>query len=405
MTYETHRIGNHSPVLLVSIEGTGSGEVLFYSHLDKQPSRPNLWSEGLHPLKAVRRDPFLFGRGSVDDGYGGYLCVTAIKLLQEAGIPHPKATFLIETCEESGSFDLPPYLDLLSEDLGSPDLIVVLDSGGPTYEHIWVTEALRGLVAGNLSVKVSHEGVHSGMSGGAIPSSFRIQRMLLDRVENSSTGEVLIPEMHVEISDKIKQEAATLGSILGDELWKSLPVVNTLEPQTRGADQILLDINWRPAMSVIGADGMPPVQTAGNVLRTHTDLKLSFRIPPGVKAEYVQGVVKEMLEKDPPYGAEVTYHATEPADGFHAPPLHDGVAKALDEVSMKLTGYSPMATWIGGTIPFMAMIQNKYPNACFLCTGSSGPGNNAHGPDEKLHIPHSKRLNVALAYAVAALSK
>ena len=405
MTYETHRIGNHSPVLLVSIEGTGSGEVLFYSHLDKQPSRPNLWSEGLHPLKAVRRDPFLFGRGSVDDGYGGYLCVTAIKLLQEAGIPHPKATFLIETCEESGSFDLPPYLDALSEDLGSPDLIVVLDSGGPTYEHIWVTEALRGLVAGNLSVKVSHEGVHSGMSGGAIPSSFRIQRMLLDRVENSSTGEVLIPEMHVEISDKIKQEAATLGSILGDELWKSLPVVNTLEPQTRGADQILLDINWRPAMSVIGADGMPPVQTAGNVLRTHTDLKLSFRIPPGVKAEYVQGVVKEMLEKDPPYGAEVTYHATEPADGFHAPPLHDGVAKALDEVSMKLTGYSPMATWIGGTIPFMAMIQNKYPNACFLCTGSSGPGNNAHGPDEKLHIPHSKRLNVALAYAVAALSK
>ena len=405
MTYDTHRIGNHSPVLLVSIEGTGSGEVLFYSHLDKQPSRPNLWSEGLHPLKAVRRDPFLFGRGSVDDGYGGYLCVTAIKLLQEAGIPHPKATFLIETCEESGSFDLPPYLDLLSEDLGSPDLIVVLDSGGPTYEHIWVTEALRGLVAGNLSVKVSHEGVHSGMSGGAIPSSFRIQRMLLDRVENSSTGEVLIPEMHVEISDKIKQEAATLGSILGDELWKSLPVVNTLEPQTRGADQILLDINWRPAMSVIGADGMPPVQTAGNVLRTHTDLKLSFRIPPGVKAEYVQGVVKEMLEKDPPYGAEVTYHATEPADGFHAPPLHDGVAKALDEVSMKLTGYSPMATWIGGTIPFMAMIQNKYPNACFLCTGSSGPGNNAHGPDEKLHIPHSKRLNVALAYAVAALSK
>ena len=405
MTYKTHRIGNHSPVLLVTIEGTGSGEVLFYSHLDKQPSRPNLWSEGLHPLKAVRRDPFLFGRGSVDDGYGGYLCVTAMKLLQEAGAPHPKATFLIETCEESGSFDLPPYLDLLSEDLGSPDLVVVLDSGGPTYEHIWVTEALRGLVAGNLSVKVSHEGVHSGMSGGAIPSSFRIQRMLLDRVENSSTGEVLIPEMHVEISDKIKQEAATLGSILGDELWKSLPVVNTLEPQTRGADQILLDINWRPAMSVIGADGMPPVQTAGNVLRTHTDLKLSFRIPPGVKAEYVQGVVKEMLEKDPPYGAEVTYHATEPADGFHAPPLHDGVAKALDEVSMKLTGYSPMATWIGGTIPFMAMIQNKYPNACFLCTGSSGPGNNAHGPDEKLHIPHSKRLNVALAYAVAALSK
>ncbi len=403
MSYDIHRIGEHSPVLLVTIEGTGSGEVMFYSHLDKQPSRPHLWSEGLHPLKAVRRDPFLFGRGSVDDGYGGYLCVAAIRLLQESGIPHPKATFLIETCEESGSFDLPPYLDALTDELGNPDLIVVLDSGGPSYEHIWVTEALRGLVAGKLSARVSHEGVHSGMSGGAIPSSFRIQRMLLDRVENSQTGEVLIPEMHVEISDKIKREADTLGKILGDELWKSLPVVDTLEAQSKGSSEMLLDVNWRPALSVIGADGIPPVQTAGNVLRTNTDLKLSFRIPPGVKADEVQKIVKATLEANPPYGAEVTYHPTEPADGFHAPPLHEGVAAALESASLHLTGHPPMATWIGGTIPFMAMIQGKYPEACFLCTGSSGPGNNAHGPDEKLHIPHSKRLNVALAAAIAAL--
>ena len=227
--------------------------------------------------------------------------------------------------------------------------------------------------------------------------------MLLDRVENSQTGEVLIPEMNVEISDKIKREADTLGKILGDELWKSLPVVDTLEAQSKGSSEMLLDINWRPALSVIGADGIPPVQTAGNVLRTNTDLKLSFRIPPGVNADEVQEIVKETLEANPPYGAEVTYHTTEPADGFHAPPLHEGVAAALESASVHLTGHPPMATWIGGTIPFMAMIQGKYPEACFLCTGSSGPGNNAHGPDEKLHIPHSKRLNVALAAAIAAL--
>ena len=403
MSYNVHRIANHSPVLLVTIEGTGSGEVLFYSHLDKQPSRPHLWSEGLHPLKAVRRESFLYGRGSVDDGYGGYLCVTAIRLLQEAGIPHPKATFLIETCEESGSYDLPPYLDELTEDLGNPDLVVVLDSGGPSYEHVWVTEALRGLVAGNLSVRVSHEGIHSGMSGGAIPSSFRIQRMLLDRIENSQTGEVLIPEMHVEISDNIMQQATALAEVLGDELWSSLPTVETLESQSKDVSEMLLDINWRPALSVIGADGIPSVQSAGNVLRTNTDLKISFRIPPGVNAEEVQDVVKQILEANPPYGAEVTYNPTEPADGFHAPPLHEGIASALESASLHLTGKPPMSTWIGGTIPFMAMIQNKYPNACFLCTGSSGPGNNAHGPDEKLHIPHSKRINVALAAAIAAL--
>ena len=203
ISHEVHKIGELSPLLLVTIEGTGPGEVIFYSHLDKQPSKPELWSDGLHPLKAVRRDPWLYGRGSVDDGYGGYLCATSVQLLQGQGVPHPKCTIIIETCEESGSFDLPPYLDALSGQLGDPDMIVVMDSGGPDYNHTWMTESLRGLVSGTLSVKVSHEGIHSGNSGGSIPSSFRILRMLLDRVEDSSTGRVLIPEMHTDISDQL----------------------------------------------------------------------------------------------------------------------------------------------------------------------------------------------------------
>ena len=405
MEYKIHRIDERTPVLLVTVEGTGPGEVIFYSHLDKQPSRPNLWSEGLHPLKAVRRDPWLYGRGALDDGYGGYVCVTALKMLQEQGVPYPRSHFLIETCEESGSYDLPPYLESLTKDLGEPDLIVVLDSGGPDYEHIWVTEALRGLVAGNLSVRVSNEGVHSGMSGGVIPSSFRIQRMLLDRVEDSSTGKILIPEMHVEISDKVRNEAEQLGNLLGDELWSQLPVVDSLRPQNEGAAEILLDINWRPAMSVIGADGIPPTQTAGNVLRTNTDLKLSFRIPPGVLSEDIDSILKETLESNPPYGSQVEYIPDAAADGFHAPAMDGKIADALSAASLHISGYPPMATWVGGTIPFMAMMQKKYPSAQFFCTGTGGPGNNAHGPDEKLHIPSSKRLTAVLSATIAALSQ
>ena len=405
MEYKIHRIDERTPVLLVTVEGTGPGEVIFYSHLDKQPSRPNLWSEGLHPLKAVRRDPWLYGRGALDDGYGGYVCVTALKMLQEQGVPYPRSHFLIETCEESGSYDLPPYLESLTKDLGEPDLIVVLDSGGPDYEHIWVTEALRGLVAGNLSVRVSNEGVHSGMSGGVIPSSFRIQRMLLDRVEDSSTGKILIPEMHVEISDKVRNEAEQLGNLLGDELWSQLPVVDSLRPQNEGAAEILLDINWRPAMSVIGADGIPPTQTAGNVLRTNTDLKLSFRIPPGVLSEDIDSILKETLESNPPYGSQVEYIPDAAADGFHAPAMDGKIADALSAASLHISGYPPMATWVGGTIPFMAMMQQKYPSAQFFCTGTGGPGNNAHGPDEKLHIPSSKRLTAVLSATIAALSQ
>ena len=405
MAYKIHQIEGRTPVLLVTVEGTGPGEVIFYSHLDKQPSREHLWSEGLHPLKAVRRDPWLFGRGALDDGYGGYVCVTALKMLQEQGVPYPRSHFLIETCEESGSYDLPPYLDELTQELGNPNLIVVLDSGGPDYEHIWVTEALRGLVAGTLSVQVSNEGVHSGMSGGVIPSSFRIQRILLDRVEDSNSGEILIPEMHVEISDKVRKEAEDLGGLLGDELWSQLPVVDNLKPQNEGAVEILLDMNWRPAMSVIGADGLPPTQTAGNVLRTNTDLKLSFRIPPGVSAEKIDIILKEKFEQNPPYGATVEYIPDAAADGFHAPAMDGKLAEALNEASMHISGLPPMATWVGGTIPFMAMMQEKYPKAQFLCTGTGGPGNNAHGPDEKMHIPSSKRLTAVLSATIAAVSQ
>ena len=405
MSYETHRIEDKSPVLLVTIEGTGPGEAIFYSHLDKQPSKPELWSEGLHPLKAVRRDPWLFGRGSIDDGYGGYLCVTSIRLLQEAGVPHPRCVFLIETCEESGSFDLPPYLDALSEQLGDPNMIVVLDSGGPDYEHIWMTEALRGLVSGTLSVRVSHEGIHSGTSGGSIPSSFRIQRMLLDRVEDSTTGEVLIPEMHVEVDSDIRDKAAALAEVVGDSVWSQLPTVDTLVPVADSTEDMIIAMNWQPTLSIIGADGMPPVQVAGNVLRTNTDLKLSFRIPPGVDSESVLARAKEILEANPPYGAEVTFTSDSCADGFHAPPLEGKVSNAIHEASMQLTDLPPLASWTGGTIPFMAMMQSKYPEAMFLCTGASGPGNNAHGPDEKMHIPSSKRLTAVLSAAVSAISE
>ena len=403
MSYETHRIDDLSPVLLVTIEGTGPGEVIFYSHLDKQPSKPELWSEGLHPLRAVRRDPWLYGRGSVDDGYGGYLCATSIRLLQESGVPHPRCTMIIETCEESGSFDLPPYLDELTDQLGNPDMVVVMDSGGPDYDHVWMTEALRGLVSGTLSVKVSHEGIHSGNSGGSIPSSFRIQRILLDRVEDSGTGRVLVPEMHAEIPEEVREKAAALAGIVGDSIWEQFPTVDSLRQASETTEDMIVAMNWEPTLSIIGADGMPSVQVAGNVLRTNTDLKLSFRIPPGVDSEVAIACAKKILEEDPPYGAEVTFTPDSCADGFHAPPLEGAISDAIHDASMELTGLPPLATWTGGTIPFMAMMQGKYPEAMFLCTGTSGPGNNAHGPDEKLHIPSSKRLTVALSATISAI--
>ena len=296
-------------------------------------------------------------------------------------------------------------MDALSGQLGDPDMIVVMDSGGPDYNHTWMTESLRGLVSGTLSVKVSHEGIHSGNSGGSIPSSFRILRMLLDRVEDSSTGRVLIPEMHTDISDQIWTKAEALADIVGDSVWEQFPTVDSLRQVSNSTQEMIVAMNWEPTLSIIGADGIPPVQVAGNVLRTNTDVKLSFRIPPGVDSELAITKAKETLEKHPPYGAEVTFTPDSCADGFHAPPLDRTISKAIHSSSMELSGLPPLATWTGGTIPFMAMMQGKYPDAMFLCTGTSGPGNNAHGPDEKLHIPSSKRLTVVLSATIAAVSE
>ncbi len=404
MACSVHRLAGRTPVLIVQIEGTTDGEVLFYSHLDKQPPFTG-WSEGKGPWKPVREDPWLYGRGSVDDGYGGYLSVLSILALQQHGIPHPKATFLIETCEESGSFDLPAYLDELSEILGSPDLVVVMDSGAGDYERLWVTTSLRGLVGGTLRVGVSKEGVHSGMAGGIIPSSFRIARALVSRIEDENTGKVLLPELSVEISDELRGEAEGIANVLGENVWTDLPALDGVQPQTPGLSEIVLSGNWRPSLSVTGADGMPALKDAGNVLRTHTSLKLSMRIPPGVESESASSIMKSALERDAPHGAHVTFEPEAAANGFSAPAMKASFRNALNEASLATFGNPMQVFFEGGTIPFLAMMQEKYPSADFLVTGSLGPGGNAHGPDEKLHIPATKAVTTCLVAAIASMGE
>ncbi len=403
MTCSIHRLAERTPVLIVQIEGTTDGEVLFYSHLDKQPPFTG-WSEGKGPWIPVREDPWLYGRGSVDDGYGGYLSVLSILALQQHGIPHPKATFLIETCEESGSFDLPAYLDELSDLLGTPDLVVVMDSGAGDYERLWVTTSLRGLVGGTLRVGVSKEGVHSGMAGGIIPSSFRIARSLVSRIEDENTGKVLLPELSVEINDELRGEAEGIASVLGENVWTDLPALDGVQPQTPGLSEIILSGNWRPSLSVTGADGMPALQDAGNVLRTHTSLKLSMRIPPGVESESASSIMKAALERDAPHGSHVSFEPDAAANGFSAPAMKPSFRDALNKASLATFGNPMQVFFEGGTIPFLAMMQEKYPSADFLVTGSLGPGGNAHGPDEKLHIPATKAVTTCLAAAIASMS-
>ena len=187
---EVVRLEGRTPVIFMEAPGTGTDTVLLYGHLDKQPEMIG-WAEGTGPWTPVRRGDKLYGRGVGDDGYATFAALTAIQALQEQRARHARCIVLIEACEESGSVDLPYYVDALKAKLGTPSLVVCLDSGCGNYEQLWGTTSLRGVVGGVLTVEVLTEGVHSGAASGIVPSSFRILRQLLDRIEDSRTGQIL----------------------------------------------------------------------------------------------------------------------------------------------------------------------------------------------------------------------
>jgi acetylornithine deacetylase/succinyl-diaminopimelate desuccinylase-like protein len=398
-------------------QGIGNAKtVMFYGHLDKQPEMAG-WREDLGPWTPVVEDGKLYGRGGADDGYALFASLTALAALDKEGIARPRCVGLIETCEESGSPDLPAYLDMLMPRLGEVQLVVGLDSGCGNYDQLWVTTSLRGLVGGVLNVEILSEGVHSGMASGVVPSSFRIARQLLNRIDDSATGRVLLPELHAPIPAERQQQAIQAGEILGEMVWKQFPWVScdhapnqhltsdreSLHAQPTSTDPVecILNRTWRPALSVTGAMGLPPIYSAGNVLRPFTKLKLSMRIPPTVNAQEASKAMKKAFEQDTPYNAKVTFDADWGANGWNAPAQAHWLKSLLETQSQTHFGKPAAYLGEGGTIPFMNMLGEKFPKAQFLITGVLGPNSNAHGPNEFLHIPYVKKLTAAVAGVVA----
>ena len=389
-----------TPVILIDVPGTGDDTVLLYGHLDKQPEMTG-WRDGLSPWTPVREGDKLFGRGGADDGYSAFASLAAIRLLREQGIPHARCVVLIEACEESGSYDLPAYIEALAPRLGQPSLVVCLDSGCANYEQLWMTTSLRGMIAGNLRVEILEEGVHSGDASGVVPSSFRILRQLLSRIDDEKEGTVRLDALHVEIPQTRVEQAKAVAQALGAELYEKFPFVKGAGPVTKDPVELILNRTWRPTLSITGIEGLPTLANAGNVLRPFTAAKLSVRIPPRVDGRKATAALKETLEKDPPYGAKVTFEPEKEGTGWDAPPLEPWLEKAADGASRACFGKPFMAMGEGGSIPFMEMLGQRFPKAQFLITGLLGPGSNAHGPNEFLHIPSGKKLTAAVASVVA----
>ena len=361
------------------------------------------WAADLGPWKPVLKGDKLYGRGGADDGYSTFAAVTAINALQKQNIPHPRCVIIIEACEESGSFDLPFYIDHLNDQIGTPSLVICLDSGCGNYEQLWSTTSLRGVVSGTLSVEILTEGLHSGAFSGVVPSSFRIIRDLLSRVEDVKTGKILLSELQVEIPKQRLEQVQYTAQILGDSIYTEVAFVPGAKPMDLDLTQLLLNRTWRPTLSITGADHIPSIANAGNVLRPKTSLKLSFRIPPTADPKLASAAIKKILEANPPYDAKVNYTADAESSGWNAPAVAPWLAKACDAASENYFGKPCAYIGEGGTIPFMGMLGEKFPKAQFLITGVLGPHSNAHGPNEFLHIPMGKKITACCAEVIAAV--
>jgi acetylornithine deacetylase/succinyl-diaminopimelate desuccinylase-like protein len=419
MTIEIVAMPGKTPCILFDIPAThGLGNtdtILFYGHLDKQPEMTG-WREDLGPWKPLIENGKLYGRGSADDGYAIYAALTAIAAVDKQNAARPRCVGLIESGEESGSPDLPEYIQALRARLGNVKLVVGLDSGCGNYDQMWVTTSLRGLIGGTLTVEILTEGVHSGMASGIVPSSFRIARQLLNRVDDPRTGEVLAPQFHAQLPPGRLKQIHNTAAILGDAIWKSFPWVSCnhepaahagaqfAQPTSTDPVECLLNRTWRPALSVTGAAGLPSLDSAGNVLRPKTQLKLSMRIPPTVDGFAASRELKKLLEQDSPYGARVTFKEEGVGNGWNAPETAPWLNKLLIDASERCFAKPPGWMGEGGTIPFMNMLGKEFPQAQFLITGVLGPHSNAHGPNEFLHLDYAQKLTSAVALVVAGMA-
>jgi len=401
---EVQELPGRTPLLLIDVPPAGSGRpgdtVLLYGHLDKQPPFTG-WREGLGPWEPVIEGDRLYGRGGADDGYSTFSALTALEAVRAAGGSHSRAIVLIEASEESGSPDLPAHLEALGDRLGSPSLVICLDSWCGDWDRLWTTTSLRGLLDMVLEVEVLTEGVHSGMAGGVVPSSFRILRELIGRIEDVHTGHLIPRELHVDIPDERLRQIAATAHDLGD-FADRYPFAGETQPVRPTTEQLLVARTWEPSLEVVGISGAPLPEEAGNVLRPRTAVKLSIRVPPTADAAAAADAVERWLTADPPYSAHVTVRRGSAEPGWHAPPDAPWLARAVERASVATFGQPARSLGEGGTIPFMGMLGARFPAAQFLVTGLLGPGSNAHGPNEFLHLPTARKVTAAVAHVLDA---
>jgi len=336
-----------------------------------------------------------------------FALVASIQALKKQNIPHDRYVIIVEGDEESGSGDVEEYVKELKDVIQTPALIVCTDSGGGNYDQLWLTTSLRGYVEGTLDVKILNEAAHSGSASGIVPSTFHVQRTLIDRIETDRTGVITHPKLNIEITADIKKQAEELAGLLGDSIYKEFSWVAGGQPITKDIPTLIINNYFKPTLCVTGVSGIPTIESGqtSNVVRVNTKLMLSIRVPPGIDSSKASDEVQEILQKDPPFGAQVTYTKLSTGNGWLSKELSQGwLGTAAEAASQHFFGKKFVTQGAGGSIPLISHLATLYPNADFVVTGVLGPNSNAHGPNEFLHTKYAMKVTACVAYILYALS-
>lgn len=379
--------------------------VMLYGHLDKQPWGAG-WEEGLLPTDPVIRGDYMYGRGSSDDGYSAFACMLAVKSVQTAGGKLPRVVLVLETEEESGSPNLLTLLALAEPVIQKPDACFCMDSGALDYDQLWLTSSLRGICIVDCQIEAGKVGYHSGETGGIIPETFRIARILLDRIDDSKTGEVC-KDFQVEVPDFKQKEADSLAEQYGEKLFRKYNVHEGVHyMQEDNIPELYLNNVWRPNLSITGAEGLPPIVAAGNVLRPTTTVRCSLRLCPTFDAHKANEILSEKLSKDPPYNAKITLHGGHAGSGWCQRQLDEWLHNSLNEAGKKFFDGKEYGSYgEGGSIPFLNELQKKYPDTQIVAMGLVGPGANIHGPNENINLVYAKKIVKTLAHVIGESGK
>jgi len=380
-------------------EGASDTQIMAYGHLDKQPWMEG-WGEGLHPTTPVIRGDYLYGRGGGDDGYAPFSTMLAIKNAQMQGVKHPRIALVLETEEESGSPNLIPLLKIAKDYIGEPDFLLCLDSGAFDYGQLWLTSSLRGVTLCDVTVKAAKGGYHSGEVGGIVPETFRVMRHLLNRLDDSETGDVM-KELETELPAYALPEAKKMAELMKTDLAEKYKMEEGVEFVSKDMEKMYLDNTWKANLSITGAGGLPQYQKAGNVVRASTSLRLSMRLPPNMDAKKANMHVKEKLTTNVPHNCKVEIHGDHNGNGWCMKDPEPWFHEAMNNASKNFYDGKEYGSYgMGGSIPFLAQLGGLYPNTFIVALGLLGPQSNAHAPNECINLAYAKKLTQCMSHII-----